>query len=215
MKACIFDLDGTLTDTVETLAYFVNAELAKYDMPAIPSEKFKIFTGDGARNLIRRALAFHGRKDEAPEDKILQDYNAAYDANFLYKCKIYDGICELVNELKARGLKIAVVTNKPQGTAEKVVEHFFGAGTFEVVVGQREGFPIKPDPAGVFEVLEKLHLRKDECIYIGDTGTDMKTGKSAGLFTVGVLWGFRSKEEIEDAGADVIVSQPSEILRFV
>lgn len=214
-RACIFDLDGTLTDTVETLSYFVNTTLAQYNLGNIESEKFKYLAGDGARNLIKRSLALcldSWEKDF--EDKVLREYNAAYDNDFMRLCKVYDGIPELLQELKARKIKLAVFTNKPQPTAEKTVEHFLGEHTFDVIFGQKEAFPIKPDPAGCKEILRRLQVSAEECLYIGDTATDMKTGKNARLFTVGVLWGFRKQAELEAAGADAIIEKPLELLKF-
>ena len=212
IKACIFDLDGTLTDTVRTLAYFVNTETAKHGLPPAPEENFKQFAGNGARTLIHRVLAYHGVTDAALEDTILQDYNAAYDADFLYLCTLYDGVAETMKALHSRGIQLAVLSNKPQPTTQKIIKAFFDAGTFAAVFGQREGVPLKPDPAGVFEILDILHRRKEECLYIGDTAVDIQTGKSAGLATVGVLWGFRDRAELEEAGAAHIIAKPQELL---
>ena len=212
IKACIFDLDGTLTDTVRTLAYFVNTETAKHGLPPAPEENFKQFAGNGARTLIHRVLAYHGVTDAALEDTILHDYNAAYDADFLYLCTLYDGVADMITALRNQGVRLAVLSNKPQPTTQKIIKAFFDAGTFSAVFGQREGVPLKPDPAGVFEILELLHRQKQECLYIGDTAVDIQTGKSAGLTTVGVLWGFRDRSELEGAGATHIIEKPSELL---
>jgi HAD hydrolase, family IA, variant 1 len=215
IKACIFDLDGTLTNTVRTLAYFVNTETAKHGLPPAPVENFKRFAGNGARTLIHRVLAYHGVTDAALEDTILKDYNAAYDADFLYLCTLYDGIAEMINELHNRGIQLAVLSNKPQPTTQKIIRAFFAEGTFSAVFGQREGVPLKPDPAGVFEILALLRRQKQECLYIGDTAVDINTGTSAGLTTVGVLWGFRDRAELEGAGATHIIAKPSELLPLV
>ncbi len=209
---CIFDLDGTLTDTLASIAYFVNAETAKHGFPAIPVDRFRYFAGNGAATLIRRSLAFHGVEDPVLEKHILADYTAAYDADFLYLTKPYGGITEMVQELKRQNILLAVLSNKPHRTAEKVVTHFFGSGTFAQVLGQREGIPIKPDPAGVYEIMKLLPYTKDECLYIGDTAVDMETGAAAGLTTVGVLWGFRERTELEEAGATHIIAKPAELL---
>ena len=215
IKACIFDLDGTLTDTVRTLAYFVNAETAKHGLPPAPVEQFKYFAGNGARTLIHRVLAYHGVTDAALEDNILQDYNAAYDADFLYLCTLYDGVTDMITALRSRRIQLAVLSNKPQPTTQKIIKAFFATGTFSAVFGQREGVPLKPDPAAVFEILDLLHRQKQECLYIGDTAVDIQTGKSAGLTTVGVLWGFRDRAELEGAGAMHIIAKPSELLPLV
>ena len=215
IKACIFDLDGTLTDTIRTLAYFVNAETAKHGMPPAPAENFKQFAGNGARMLIRRVLAYHGVTDSALEDTILKDYNAAYDADFLYLCTLYDGIAEMITVLHKQGVQLAVLSNKPHPTTQKIIKAFFDAGVFSVVLGQRDNVPLKPDPAGVFEILDLLHRKKEECLYIGDTAVDIQTGTRAGLATVGVLWGFRDRAELEGAGATHIIAKPSELLPLV
>lgn len=215
IKACIFDLDGTLTDTLHTLAHFANTETAKHGFPPAPVENFKYFAGDGARMLIRRVLNYHGVKNDELENTILKNYNTAYDADFLYLCTLYDGVTALITELQKRNIMLAVLSNKPQSTTEKVVESFFGKNTFTAVFGQREGIPIKPDPAGVFEILALLGCEKSECLYIGDTAVDINTGKAAGLSTVGVLWGFRNREELQGAGATVIIEKPEELLHFL
>lgn len=215
IKVCIFDVDGTLTNTVHTLAHFVNAETAQHGIPPAPVEQFKYFAGNGARTLIHRVLAYHGIENASLEDTILKDYNAAYDANFLYLCTLYDGVADMITALHTHGIALAVLSNKPQSTTEKIINAFFGADIFSIVLGQREGIPLKPDPYGVFEILEKLHCKKEECLYIGDTAVDVHAGQNAGLATVGVLWGFRGRQELEEAGATYIIDQPSALLPLV
>ena len=214
-KACIFDLDGTLTDSLRSIAYFVNTEIAKYGMPDVPAEDFKLYAGNGARMLIRRVLARNGRLDETLEDTILQNYNAAYDADPLHLCTVYDGMFSLLKKLREKDVSVNVLSNKPHPTAEKVVKALFGEQTFSYIFGARENIPLKPDPYGVFEILNLLGLEQSEALYIGDTATDVQTGKAAGLFTVGVLWGFRTKDELEKAGADAVAAHPEEIVNFL
>lgn len=214
-KACIFDLDGTLTDSLRSIAYFVNTEIAKYGMPDVPAEDFKLYAGNGARMLIRRVLARNGMLDETLEDTILQNYNAAYDADPLHLCTVYDGMFSLLKKLREKDVSVNVLSNKPHPTAEKVVKALFGEQTFSYIFGARENIPLKPDPYGVFEILNLLGLEQSEALYIGDTATDVQTGKAAGLFTVGVLWGFRTKDELEKAGADAVVAHPEEIVNFL
>lgn len=215
IQVCIFDLDGTLTNTLNTIAYFVNTETARHGLPPAPVEHFKHFVGDGARMLVHRVLAYHGVENPELENIIVKNYNAAYDADFLYLCTLYDGIEEMIAELRKRNLKLAVLSNKPQPTTEKVVKAFFGKETFAAVFGQREGVPLKPDPAGVFEILDLLDCEKSDCLYIGDTSVDVKTGKAGGVATVGVLWGFRSREELEGAGASFIIEKPAELIQIL
>ena len=160
-------------------------------------------------------LSYSGADDEETFDKVYGDYMKAYDADVLYLTYIYDGIKETLEALKEKGIELAVLSNKPDFAARSAVEMFFGKDYFDVVFGQRENVAIKPDPAGVFEILDILAAEKEDCLYIGDTAVDMKTGKSAGLYTVGVLWGFREKEELESANADSIIESPEELLKFL
>ena len=213
-KLCIFDLDGTLTNTLGSIAYFLNAELKKYDISFVTEDDVKVFTGDGAYNLVERVLKKNGIEDAVLLRNILSSYVSSYDADYLYLCKLYPDIKELIAELKKRGIKIACLTNKPHQTAVSIISHFFD-NDFSLIWGQREGFPIKPDPSGAFEIMKELKVEAKDALYVGDTKTDVRTGKSAGCFTVGVLWGFRDREELENAGADAIIERPNELLAFL
>lgn len=214
-KAVIFDLDGTLSDTINSIAFFANSALAKYGLRTIDVERFKMFVGDGARTLVERVMAEVGCDDTNIFKKVLEDYNTTYDSDFLYLTRVYDGISELLTELKKRGVKLAVLSNKPHSTTVQVLSALFPSGTFDVFFGGRDGVPLKPNPQAVLEIIELLGVTKDECIYIGDTATDMKTAKNAELFAVGVLWGFRDEPELRGAHADVIIKEPSEILELI
>lgn len=213
-KACIFDLDGTLLNTLNSIAYFVNLTIGKYGISSFEAEDFKTLTGDGARTLIERVLQKRGKENIAEKETILKEYNEAYDSNPLYLCKPYEGIFPLLENLKSRGIVLNVLTNKPHSTAEKAVNSIFGNKTFSAVLGQREGVPVKPDPAGALEIIKNSGIPAGNFVYVGDTATDVLTGKRAGLFTVGVLWGFREREELEKAGADTIISKPQELEKF-
>lgn len=215
IKACIFDLDGTLTNSLNSIAYFVNKEISKYGMAPIPSEDFKTLTGNGARTLIKRVLERYGKTDTELENKILKEYNAAYDADALYLCTAYAGTHSLIKALTEKSISVNVLSNKPQPTTEKIVKTLFGENTFSCIFGARETVPLKPDPAGVYEILKIINIQKEECLYIGDTATDIQTGKNAGLVTVGVLWGFRELNELQTAGADKIVKYPTDILNLI
>lgn len=215
IKACIFDLDGTLTNSLNSIAYFVNRETEKYGIPAIPAEDFKMLTGNGARTLIRRILERYNKWNPELEDKILKEYNQAYDNDALYLCTAYAGVHSLLKGLCEKNVSLNVLSNKPNPTTKQIVKTLFGEETFSYIFGARESVPLKPDPAGVYEILNLLNIKKEECLYIGDTSTDIQTGKNAGLFTVGVLWGFRSRKELEDAGAKAIVDYPTEILKLL
>lgn len=214
IKACVFDMDGTVSDTIESIAYFGNNALKKYGLNGIDTEQYKIMVGNGAAILVRRMVNANGCTDEDTYQKVLKEYNSTYDADFLYLTKPYDGILELLDALRERGVLTAVLSNKPHGTTLKVADALFG-DRFDVVIGQREGKPIKPDPTVLKEILADWHISPDECFYIGDTGTDMQTGKGGDCFTIGVLWGFRGQPELIENGADAIVSHPSEILTLL
>ena len=213
IKACIFDMDGTTVNTINSISHFANSALKKYNLPSIDTKKYKILVGDGARVLVKRMIETVGGTDSDFEN-VLTEYNTTYDNDFMYLTKAYDGILDLLDSLNAKGVKTAILSNKPHETAIKVSNTLFG-DKIKICHGARASVPLKPDPSGVFELLDLLGVEKDECLYIGDTATDMKTGKSSGLYTVGVLWGFRGRDELENSGADVIISQPCELLNVI
>lgn len=206
-------MDGTTVNTIDSISYFANKALGKYSLPPIPTERYKKLVGDGARVLVSRMIAEVGGSDTDIE-RVLPEYNSSYDADFLYLTKPYDGIVDMLNELKARGVICTILSNKPDDTAKKVSDALFGS-LISICYGGRAGKPLKPDPEGVFEIMDELGVSADEVLYIGDTATDMCTGKSAGLYTIGVKWGFRDTNELLGAGADAIISEPSELLGFI
>ena len=208
----IFDFDGTLVNSLPSIAYFANKALNKYGLPSIPEERYKKLVGNGAVNLTHRMLREVGAGEEM-FDKVYREYYDTYDKNFSYLTVPYDGIIEMLKELKSKGIKTAVVSNKPDVTTQKICDEIFG-DLIDICRGQREDCPIKPDPTAVLEVIKEFGSKKEECVYCGDTNTDMETGKNAGLYTIGVLWGFRDREELESKNPDMIISSPSEILKL-
>ena len=214
IKACIFDMDGTVVNSLGSIAYFANSALNDAGLPSIDVEEYKYLVGNGARTLIERALK-RVEADEKLFSKVFSQYCTTYENNFLYLTEPYDGVISMLKALKDKGIVNTILSNKPHSTAIKVSDALFGDNLIDKCYGAREGIALKPDPAGVFEIVKELGLSKEECIYIGDTSTDMKTGKSAGLYTVGVLWGFRKRDELEDNGADAIISHPSELLHII
>ncbi len=214
-KLCIFDLDGTVLDTVQTLAHYGNAALIKHGVEPIEAEQYKYLAGAGMAALIKNMLNFRECYTEELFEKVLHDYDTAYNADITYKTVIYEGLVEALDNIKAQGVKLAIVSNKPDYAAKDVVYALFGKTYFKEVVGQLPDVPLKPDPTAVFGVMERAGVTADECLYIGDTSTDMKTGKNAGLFSVGVLWGFRGEEELRDNGADLIIRHPSELYAHI
>jgi len=211
IKACIFDMDGTTVNTINSIAHFANSALNKFKLPSIDTEEYKYLVGDGAKVLVERMIKTVGGTNEDFEN-VYPEYNTTYDNDFMYLTEPYDGIIELLDALKAKGIKTAILSNKPHETALKVSNALFGEGRIDICLGARASVPLKPDPSGVFEILDMFDLKKEECLYIGDTATDMKTGKNSGLYTVGVLWGFRKEDELSGNGADKIISRPEELL---
>ena len=211
IKLCIFDLDGTVLDTVGSIAYYANFALSKNGVEPIPEEQYKYLAGRGISNLVRGMLEYRGCYSDWLFERVFHDYDTAYNADVAYKTTIFDGMLETLDMIKARGVKLAIVSNKPDFATRTVVRALYGEGYFDFVTGQKPGGILKPDPTVVLSVMDSFGATRDECLYIGDTSTDMQTGKRAGMRTVGVLWGFRGREELEENGADVIISRPSEL----
>ena len=214
-KVCIFDLDGTLTDTVESLTYSVNATLSELGLSQITEEQCKAFVGSGARKLIERSLKAAGDPELLHVEKAMEVYGRVFKENCTYHVAPYEGIVEMLDALKALGVRLAVLSNKPHLQTKDVVATFFGADTFTCVQGQKEGIPRKPDPAAVFMIAKELNVATEECLYIGDSDVDMQTGNAAGVTTIGVTWGFRSREVLKENGAAYIVDKAQEIISIV
>ncbi len=214
IKCCIFDLDGTILDTISNITYYVNYVFEKRGIDPITEDECKYFAGNGARVLIERSLASRGAgMDEAPS--VLSEYLSVYGADPTYLVKPFSGIAELLTALKERGIKLAVLSNKQTESVEHLTNHFFG-GLFDVALGGREGVPLKPDPTIAREILDKLGISPSETAWIGDTSVDIETGKNLGAaLNIGVLWGFRKYDELKTAGAHLTVSNTDEILTEV
>ena len=214
-KAVIFDLDGTLTNTLKSLWKSTNMALATAGLPPHEIDSYKYFAGNGAKELIRKSLIADGDTELVHFDSVMEAYNRIFEEYCMYEVKPYDGIPELLKALKEKGLHLAVNSNKPQPRTVDVVEEIFGKDTFDLLVGQCEERRRKPAPDGENYILEQLHLNKEDVLYIGDTCTDMQTGKSAGVFTVGALWGFRDRQELVENHADAIIEKPLELLQYI
>lgn len=211
-RAAVFDLDGTLLNTLSDLADSGNELLASYGMPPHPEPAFRYFVGNGSRKLMERILP---GKSAEEIDEALARYKAIYEKRLTAKTKPYAGIAEMLSELKARGVRMAVCTNKHISAAEALIRKYFPAGIFDAYEGDRPGVPRKPDPAHVNIVLEKMNVRPEETVYLGDSGVDMQTAVNAKALPIGVLWGFREKDELLENGAKILLSQPSELLEKV
>lgn len=215
-KAVIFDLDGTLTDTVASIAEAGNAMLALRGFGPQPVDRYRFFAGDGAKALVLRALAAAGEATPAAVvDEALEQYLTIFAPLCTKGVKPFDGIPELLHQLKQRGVAVAVLSNKPHPMTCTVVREMFGKDTFTVVQGQEADIPPKPDQTGVNRILAQLQLQAEDCLYVGDTDTDMDTARNAGMESVGVLWGFRQEEELRKHHASHIISQPLQLLELL
>ena len=214
-KACIFDLDGTLTDTLESLIYSVNATLKELKLPCITADQCRQFVGNGAKVLLEKALKAAGDVKLTKIEEAEEVYKRIFGINCTYKVKPYEGIPELLAYMKEAGLKLAVLSNKPHGQTTKVVKTFFGEELFSHVQGQCDKIKRKPDPAGVLYILEQLGVLPEECVYVGDSEVDIRTGEAAGTKTIGVTWGFRTREMLGRAGAKDMVDCPEELKKWI
>lgn len=215
MKACIFDLDGTLTNTLDSLNYSVNATLREMGLAEITREQCRHFVGNGARYLINQAIRVSGDPDGLRLDEGMEIYGRIFDANCTYHVTPYEGICQMLSDLKEKGVKLAVLSNKPDQQTVKVVKEIFGEEIFDCAQGQKDGIARKPEPDGIFDLLDRMHIAREDCLYVGDSEVDIQTGHNAGVKTVGVLWGFRDQETLEAAGAQNMIRRPEELLQFV
>lgn len=230
-KAVIFDLDGTLCNTLESLSYCTNRALADFGFPPLPTESFKRFVGNGAGMQIARALRAAGdaeapRAGEGPDDdgfltrpvhhlQVLEKYLAYFEKDCMYHVEPYEGIRRLLETLKERKIRIAVFSNKPHENTVDVIETLFGKGYFDVIQGQMPSMNKKPAPDGVFAILTTMGLEKDQILYAGDSCVDMDTGRAAGVQTIGVLWGYRDRQELLEHGADALIEKPEELLEYL
>lgn len=214
-RAVIFDLDGTLSDSLASIKYSADLTMEEFGYGPFTAEQYKYFVGDGAANLIKRCLKAGGDEELIHFERAYARYREVFQENCMYRVRPYEGIEELLAALKSYEVKIAVLSNKPHAETVNVIETLFGKGYFDVIQGQKQDLPIKPDPAGVFLIRERLGLSLNEILYVGDTCTDMKTGKAAGVFTLGALWGFRDRRELEENHADAVISHPLELLAYI
>lgn len=210
----IFDLDGTLLNTIVDLAQSTNHALSILGYPTHPESAYNLMVGNGINKLFERALP-EGEKSEENVLRMRKEFIAHYEKHNTDKSIPYPGIPGLLKELHAQGKQIAVASNKYQIATEKLVNHYFSSIPFVSVLGQREGVAPKPDPTIVFEILETTCIPKEEVLYVGDSGVDMQTAIQAGVTACGVNWGFRPQEELEAFSPDFIVSHASEILKLV
>lgn len=208
IRAVLFDLDGTLTDTLADIADAMNRALRLHGLPEWPLEAYRYLVGDGAKKLAERAV----RDRQELALSVQRAYQAYYETHTLVKTRPYDGVPELLRTLQEMGLKLAVFSNKPDADTKGVVAHFFPEIRWAAVRGQVEGVPVKPDPTGALAVARAMDVPPDEVLYLGDTSTDMQCALNAGMYPVGALWGFRTAQELEESGAAVLAAHPADVL---
>ena len=214
IKTILFDLDGTLLNTIDDLADAGNWVCAQHGWPTFSVEQFKHMVGNGIPKLVER---FSPAEARTPEHltATLAEFTARYDAHKEDKTAPYPGIPELVDALNAAGIQTAVFSNKADPLCGKFIEHYFGAGKFALVRGSRPNVPTKPDPTGVYALMADLGAKPETTLFVGDSDVDILTGHNAGLPAVGALWGFRGEAELSAAGADALAAVPGDILTFV
>lgn len=211
--AVLFDLDGTLLDTLEDLADSTNETLAKYGFKQHPAIAYKKFVGNGLKNLLK--VASPADTDEETIDKMLIDLKIIYNRNYINKTCEYKNIHVLLETLKKAGIKMGICSNKADIFTKEIVEKIIGNGYFDVVFGEREGIPRKPDPASLLEAAGYLEVKPENTVYVGDSGSDMVCAKRAGMLAVGALWGFRGRDELVENGAEVLISDPMQLLEHI
>lgn len=210
-KACVFDLDGTLANTLHSIAYFGNGTLESFGLPPIPDEEYKRMVGNGADMLMKRMLSrVNASLSEEDFRRFRAEYDRRYESEPMKLVTPYPGLEELLTALKASGLKLGVVSNKPDNMTNYIVKALYG-GLLDSVHGQRENVPKKPDPAGVLETAKELGVSPGEVLYVGDSGVDMETGRNAHMDPCGVLWGFRDREELLSHGAKFLAASAKEL----
>ena len=208
-RGFLFDMDGTLVDSLSDIGNAMNVVLASYGFPQHAIETYKTLVGDGARSLVEKSLP--GDAKHLTTEALVR-YKARYATHLVVESKPYEGIVALLTELSAQGAKLGVVTNKPHDAAVDVMTKLFPEFHFDIVLGQKEGMPHKPDPSGALLAAKALGTQPSETFFVGDTDTDMKTATNAGMIAVGVLWGFRDEAELRAHGAHHIASHPRDLL---
>ena len=208
-RAVIFDLDGTLLNTLDDLADSCNYVLAAKGYSTYPNEQYRKFVGNGAAVLMKR-IHPEGTSQEELDDSLAK-FSAYYSAHKDIRTAPYEGIPDLIAKLKAKGLRLCVLSNKPHEISTAIVRQYFGEDAFDIILGKSADFPVKPDPSSCLYLIKRLGIDRNEALYVGDSNVDMQTARNAGLVKCGVCWGFRSEEELRREGADYLAHFPREI----
>lgn len=212
-KAVIFDLDGTIIHSLPDIAFSINVMLEKFGYPKQTDSKIMQCIGSGARNLVKNIIGLPLTEDEL--DERLAFYNHHYTSSNSPRTTLFDGINQVILQLKERGYKVAVLTNKPQITTDDVNETYLKHLNFDMVVGQRKGFNMKPDPAVTLSMLKEMGVDRENAYFVGDGETDVLTALNAGVKGIAALWGYRTKAQLENAGAKVFAKNPLELLDLI
>jgi phosphoglycolate phosphatase len=220
IKLCIFDLDGTLLDTLRSIRHFLNLALTENGLPELDLENVRRFVGNGVKNLARRSAEYFGIDvntdlGEELSSRVAARLTELYNAEPVYLTEIYDGVEKLISSLRARGIRLAVLSNKPHSAVVPIIEEFFG-GAFDEVRGGMPSVPLKPMPDAALDIASRLAVKPCETAFIGDSEVDVETGRAFGAgLTLGVSWGFRDKEVLVQAGADVVADNCGEVLQAI
>ena len=215
VKAVIFDMDGTVANTLASIAGFGNAALSAHGFSALDVELYRKLVGNGADVLIRRMLAATNMPhSEETVAAVRKTYDALYEAEPLKLVTPYPGIIDMLEKIRAAGVKTAILSNKPDNMTCFIADALF-PGLFDIVHGQREGIPKKPDPSAVLMLCEELGVTPADCLYVGDSDADMQTGSNAGIVSVGVTWGFRDADELLENGAHALAHTAEELLSII
>ncbi|MBQ8623684.1 MAG: HAD-IA family hydrolase [Oscillospiraceae bacterium] len=214
IKLCIFDLDGTLVNTIGDLAASVDFAMRSLSLPTHSIKEYTSFVGNGTLSLIKRSLPSNLQDNPELLSKAHSIFTKHYSEHFCDTSFVYDGIIEALHYLKSRGVKLAVLSNKPDVFTKAIINKLFGEDLFDVVLGAREGIPKKPNPTAELEVIKRFGFEKSECVHVGDSDVDVITAHNAGIKCLGCAWGFRPYECLKNASADYIITSPQEIENF-
>ncbi len=212
-KAVIFDLDGTLVDTLYDLADAVNEGLRQAGLPAHDIDEYKYFVGNGRDKLVQRAMGEY--YDEAKADIVRDTFDSYYAEHCNDNVSAYDGCAEMLSKLSVLGIKTGVLSNKPDEFVDRILSNVYPDHSFTAAWGKRAQYPTKPNPTALIALMDELGVAAEDCLYIGDSDVDVYTARNAGIDMLGVEWGFRGAEELLDAGADKVVSSAAEILEYI
>lgn len=213
IKSCIFDMDGTLLNTLGDITVAVNITLKNFGFPEITEEQCKSFIGSGSKTLLMRAIGIDISETEFKE--IYSDYMLNYRDNLIGKTVVYDGVYSLISSLSKANIKLSVCSNKPDDCAKKLVRHFFDENLFIAVYGQLENIPVKPNPYFPLKIIDKSGIPRENTVMIGDSAQDVLTGNNTGIKTLSVLWGYQDRENIENAGGNLFFNSPAELEKYI